>query len=73
MCFGGGGGQQEEKTDTTTQQTTGSPAVTNEQTSPATAEEDSTMNADVTIGSKKKGKKALVIPLATGSSGVQTP
>ena len=72
MCFGGGASAPAEKPDTTTQ-TTGSPAVQNEQTSPATAEEDSTMNAETTIDSKKKGKKSLVIPLVTGSSGVQTP
>ena len=71
MCFGGGGSPPAPKVDDT--QTTGSPRVTNEQTSPATAEEDSTMNASTTIDTKKKGKKSLVIPLATGSSGVQTP
>jgi hypothetical protein len=71
MCFGGGSKAPAPKVDDT--QTTGSPRVTNEQTSPATAEEDSTMNAGTTIETKKKGKKSLVIPLQTGSSGVQTP
>ena len=71
MCFGGGASAPAPKVDDT--QTTGSPAVQNEQTSPATAEEDSTMNAETTIESKKKGKKALIIPLVEGQSGVQTP
>jgi len=71
MCFGGNNSPPASKPDDT--QTTGSPRVTNEQTSPATAEEDSTMNANTTIETKKKGKKSLVIPLQTGSSGVQTP
>ena len=71
MCLGGGGGggsQQENKS-----QTTEIPArKMNKQTSPEDAEgEIGSKTEEDLIDKKKKGRKGLRIPLATGSSGVQ--